>query len=187
MPLSPDPQELRKLAVISIFASLAVVLGILESLIPFAVTIPGAKLGLGNILVLTCLYFFGGRDALSLIVLKTLLTAFILGSFSTLMFSIMGALSSFLMMYVLLRFGKNIFSLMGVSVAGGVAHNAGQLFAASIVLGTMKIYYYLPLLLVSGVVTGIFVGLASRHLIVSLNRIDLFNMMNIRDQKGAAR
>ncbi|MGV2805606.1 heptaprenyl diphosphate synthase, partial [Clostridium perfringens] len=87
MPLSPDPHALRKLVVIAICASLSVVLGIVEALIPFAVTIPGAKLGLGNILVLTCLVCLGGRDALWLIVLKTLLTAFILGSFSTFLFS----------------------------------------------------------------------------------------------------
>lgn len=180
MPLSPDPQALRKLTIIAIFASLSVVLGIIEAMIPFAVTIPGAKLGLGNILVLTCLIFFGGKDSLYLIFLKTLLTAFILGSFSTLLFSLFGALSSFLVMYILLRFASNSFSLAGISVAGGVAHNLGQLTAASIVLGTTKIYYYLPFLLAAGVVTGIFVGFASRHLITSLNRIDLFRIIKAK-------
>lgn len=174
MPLSSDPQALRKTIMISVFASLAVVLGIVEALIPFAVTIPGAKLGLGNILVLTCLYLFGGKEALSLIILKTLLTSFILGSFSTLLFSLFGALSSFVVMYVMLRIGRNSFSLTGISIAGGAAHNVGQLTAASIVLGTSKIYYYFPFLLITGVVTGIFVGLAARYLIQSLQRIELF-------------
>ena len=176
MPSSLDPQSLRKLVVIAIFASLAVVLGIMESLIPFAVTIPGAKLGLGNILVLTCLFFFGGRDALWLIVIKTLLTAFILGSFSTLLFSMMGALGSFLVMFVLLRYGRGEFSLMGISVAGGVAHNLGQLSVASFILGTTKIYSYLPFLMISGIVTGVFVGLASRYLITSLMRLEMFRV-----------
>lgn len=177
MPLSPDPQALRKLVVISIFASLAAVLGIIESMIPFAVTIPGAKLGLGNILVLTCLYFFSGRDALWLIVIKTLLTAFILGSFSTFLFSFLGAFGSFVVMFAMLRFGKQSFSLTGISIAGGVAHNGGQLSAAAMVLGTTKIYYYLPFLLVAGAVTGMFVGLAAKHLIASLNRIELFKSL----------
>lgn len=178
MPLSPDPHALRKLVVIAICASLSVVLGIVEALIPFAVTIPGAKLGLGNILVLTCLVCLGGRDALWLIVLKTLLTAFILGSFSTFLFSMFGALASFLVMYVMLRLGGHNFSLTGVSIAGGIAHNIGQLTAASLVLGTTKIYYYLPFLLGAGVVTGIFVGWAAKHLIESLRRIDPFGMFH---------
>ena len=115
-------------------------------MIPFAVAIPGAKLGLGNILVLTCLWFFAGKDALWLIAVKTLLTAFILGTFSTFLFSIMGALASFAVMWLMLRFARGQFSLVAVSVAGGVAHNLGQLTAAAIVLGTSRIYYYLPVL-----------------------------------------
>lgn len=174
MRLSSDPQSLRRYMMIAIFASLAVVLGIVESLIPFAVTIPGAKLGLGNIVVLTCLMLFGGRDALLLIVLKTLLTAFVLGSFSTFLFSVFGALSSFVVMYVMVRLGRNSFSLIGISIIGGIAHNAGQLSAAALVLGTASIYYYFPFLLVSGVVTGIFVGLAARYLLSSLAKLDMF-------------
>jgi len=174
MPLSTDSILLRKTMVVSIFASIAVVLGIIESLIPFAVAIPGAKLGLGNIMVLTCLYFFNARDSLALIMLKTVITAFILGSFSTFLFSLMGALGSFAVMYAMLKLGRGNFSLLGISVVGGAMHNAGQLLAAAIVLGTTKIFYYFPILLVSGVVTGIFVGLAARHLIQALERLEWF-------------
>lgn len=178
MLLSPDQVQLRRLIIISILASLAVVLGIVEALIPFTVTIPGAKLGLGNIVVLTALVCFGGRDALLLICIKTLLTSFILGSFSTFLFSVLGALSSFLLMYVMVRFCSKLFSFMMISVAGGIAHNLGQLLAASIVLGTSKIFYYLPFLLLAGVATGLFVGAASNHLIQSLNRLQLFAVRN---------
>lgn len=178
MQLSPDQYQLRRLIIISIFASLAVVLGVVEALIPFTVTIPGAKLGLGNIVVLACLVCLGGRDALLLIVIKTILTSFILGSFSTFLFSVFGALSSFLMMYVMVRLGSKLFSLMMISVMGGIVHNLGQLLAASIVLGTTKIFYYLPFLLVAGIATGLFVGAASKHLIGSLNRLQLFAVRN---------
>lgn len=174
------PQDLKKTAVIAIFASVAVVLGIVESLIPFTAAIPGAKLGLGNIMVLTCLLYFRGRDALTLIVLKTILTSFILGSFSTFLFSFMGALGSFIVMYLLIRFGRDQFSLMMISIMGGVFHNIGQLGAASFVLGTTQIFYYLPFLLVSGVVTGVFVGLAARYLSESLNKLALFETMGIQ-------
>jgi len=174
MSSSPEMDPLKKTVMLAIFASLAVVLGILESLIPLAVSIPGAKLGFGNIMVLTCLYYFSGRDALSLIMLKTLLTAFILGSFSTFLFSFLGAMLSFVIMLVMLRAGKEAFSLMAVSVVGGIAHNIGQLGAAALVLGATKIFYYMPFLLGAGIVTGLFVGLAARQLIRSLSRVPLF-------------
>ena len=176
MQLSPDQYQLRRLIIVSIFAALAVVLGVVEALIPFTVTIPGAKLGLGNIVVLTCLVCLGGRDALLLICIKTLLTSFILGSFSTFLFSVLGALSSFIIMYVMVRFGSKLFSLMITSVMGGIVHNLGQLLAASIVLGTTKIFYYLPFLLLAGIATGLFVGAASKHLIQALNRLQMFNI-----------
>ncbi|MHA7964004.1 Gx transporter family protein [Paenibacillus sp. CAU 1782] len=174
----PKEDELRRTVLIAIFASVAVVLGIVESLIPFAVAIPGAKLGLGNIMVLTCLYVFSARDALSLILLKTVLTSFILGSFSTFMFSLLGALGSFVIMLIMLRAGRGAFSLIAVSVVGGVAHNLGQLGAASLVLGTTKIFYYLPFLLVSGVVTGVFVGVVCGKLIDSLSRVQWLRTLN---------
>ncbi|MBC8079887.1 MAG: Gx transporter family protein [Gorillibacterium sp.] len=174
MALQPDRNELKRAAMISILASVAVVLGVVESFIPFAIAVPGAKLGLGNIMVLTCLYFFKGRDAVSLIVLKTLLTSFILGTFSTFLFSLFGAFASFLVMFILLRLGKDRFSLIAISIVGGIAHNLGQLAAASIVLGSTTIFFYLPLLFISGVVTGVFVGIATTYLVGSIGKLGLF-------------
>ncbi|WP_020615468.1 Gx transporter family protein [Paenibacillus daejeonensis] len=176
MLLSNDPQGLRRLTMVAIFASLAVVLGIVESMIPFAVAIPGAKLGLGNIVVVVALLFFGGKDTIMLIVVKTLLTAFILGSFSTFLFSIMGALASFLVMLAMMKLGSGSFSLISISIVGGIFHNLGQLTAASWVLGTFKIYYYLPFLLVAGIATGLFVGVASGYLSTALTRHGLFHL-----------
>ena len=174
MALQPDRNELKRAAMISILASVAVVLGVVESFIPFAIAVPGAKLGLGNIMVLTCLYFFKGRDAVSLIVLKTLLTSFILGTFSTFLFSLFGAFASFLVMFIILRTGKDRFSLIAISIVGGIAHNLGQLAAASIVLGSTTIFFYLPLLFISGIVTGVFVGIATTYLMDSIKKLGLF-------------
>lgn len=174
MPPSIKTQELKKAVSISLFASMAVVLGLVEALIPFAVALPGAKLGLGNIMILTCLYFFRGKDALLLIFLKTILTAFLLGTFSTFLFSLFGSISSFIAMLVLLRLGKDKFSFIGVSIAGGIMHNMGQLGAAAIVLGTTSIFYYLPFLLLTGLVTGIFTGMAAKYLIQAIERAQLF-------------
>lgn len=180
MPSSANPYELKKAVTISIFASVAVVLGILEYMIPFTVSIPGAKLGLGNIMVLTCLYFFKAKDAIVLIILKTLLTSFILGTFSTFLFSFFGAFLSFIFMLVMLRLGKEHFSLISISIIGGITHNIGQLLAAALVLGTTKIFYYLPFLLVTGVATGIMIGLSTRYLIRSLEKIAIFDAMGVK-------
>ncbi|TLS48572.1 Gx transporter family protein [Paenibacillus antri] len=168
---------LRRSVVIAMFAAAAVVLGLIEAAIPFQAAVPGAKLGLGNIMVLACLHFLRGRDAISLIVLKTVITSLLLGTFSSFLFSIAGGLLSFAVMYALLRLGRDRFSLIGVSVAGGIAHNIGQLTAATFVLGTSKIFYYLPFLMVAGIATGIFVGFAAKTLIRALGRLPLFESL----------
>lgn len=166
--------DLRRVVIIAIFAAITIVLGLIEAMIPLQLAVPGAKLGLGNIMVLTCLYFLRARDALTLIALKTVLTALILGTFSSFLFSIAGSLLSFLCMYGLLRIGRGRFSMIGISLIGGVTHNIGQLGAATIVLGTAKIFYYLPFLMAAGIITGIFVGFAARYLIQRLERIPAF-------------
>jgi heptaprenyl diphosphate synthase len=178
MPMSSKDSTtaLKRTVIIAIFAAVAVVLGILEAQIPLVGVglMPGAKLGFANIMILTCIYFLRGRDALLLVVLKTLLTAFLLGTFSSLLFSLCGSLLSFVVMFLLVRLGGKKFSLIGISIAGGLAHNVGQLLAASAIFDSLSILYYLPLLLITGVVTGIAVGYAVRYLVASLSKISLF-------------
>lgn len=180
MPMSSSESAtaLKRTVIIAIFAAVAVVLSLIEAQIPLSGMglVPGAKLGLANIMILTCIYFLRGRDALMLVILKTLLTAFLLGTFSSLMFSLFGSLFSFIVMFVLMLLsgkGKSI-SLIGISIAGGIAHNIGQLLAASMVFASLSIFYYLPMLLITGVVTGIAVGYAVRYLVASLSKISLF-------------
>lgn len=165
---------LKKTVIIAIFAAVAVVLSIVESIIPVNLQIPGAKLGLANIMILTCLYFLRGRDALMLVLLKTIITAFIFGTFSSMLFSLFGSLFSFIMMYLVMKLGRNRVSLIGVSIVGGVGHNFGQITAASIVFQSSNIYYYMPLLLITGLVTGILVGFAVQYLVPSLTKLSLF-------------
>ncbi|GGF99161.1 Gx transporter family protein [Paenibacillus aceti] len=165
---------LKRTVIVAIFAAVAVVLSLVESLIPLNMGVPGAKLGLANIMVLTCLYFLRARDALMMVLLKTLLTAFIFGTFSSFLFSIMGALFSFVAMWFLLWVGRDKLSFIGISIVGGIAHNIGQLTAACIYFNTSKIFYYLPMLLIMGVLTGIAVGIAVRYLVPSLSKLSLF-------------
>ncbi|TCZ76359.1 Gx transporter family protein [Paenibacillus albiflavus] len=166
-------EALRKTVILSIFGAVAVVLSIVESIIPFF-SVPGAKLGLSNIMVLTCLYFFKGRDTFTLIVLKTILTAIIFGTFSSFLFSFMGSLFSFIVMFSLTRLGKDNFSTIGISVYGGIAHNIGQLAAAFIVIKSSIIFSYLPVLMITGIATGVFIGYATHHLVNSLSKLPLF-------------
>ncbi|MCR8645271.1 Gx transporter family protein [Paenibacillus sp. N1-5-1-14] len=165
---------LKKVIILAIFAAVAVVLSIVEAMIPVSFSIPGAKLGLANIMVLTCLYFLNGKDTLTLVVLKTILTSFIFGTFSSFLFSFFGAMASFVVMYVLMKLGRNQLSLIGISIAGGLAHNTGQLAAAMIVLKSSAIFYYLPALMLTGIATGIFVGIAVKYLVNSLSKLSLF-------------
>lgn len=177
MPLSEEETSLvlKRTVMIAIFAAVAVVLSIAESMIPVNIQIPGAKLGLANIMILACLYFLRARDALLLVVLKTILTAFIFGTFSSLLFSLFGSLFSFAIMALLMKLGRRRLSLVGISIAGGIAHNIGQLAAASMVFATMNIFYYLPALLISGIATGVLVGIAVRYLVPALSRLALFD------------
>ncbi|MCY9562834.1 Gx transporter family protein [Paenibacillus larvae] len=165
---------LKKAVIIAIFAAVAAVLSVVETMIPMGVQIPGIKLGLANIMVLTCLYFMKGRDAFSLIILKTILTAFLFGTFSVFLFSFFGALFSFVVMLLLMKLGKKEFSLTGISIAGGIFHNIGQLTAAMIVMKSSVIFYYLPALMFSGVVTGVFIGIAVRYLTAAFSKLSLF-------------
>lgn len=165
---------LKRTVIVAIFAAVAVVLSLVEALIPINMSVPGAKLGLANIMVLTCLYFLRPRDALMMVVLKTLLTSFILGTFSSLLFSIMGALFSFVSMWFLLLVGRKSLSLISISIIGGIAHNVGQLTAATLYFKTTKIFYYLPMLMITGILTGIAVGIAVRYLVPSLSKLSLF-------------
>jgi len=178
MPMSSKESAtaLKRTVIIAIFAAVAVVLSIVEAQIPLSGMglVPGAKLGLANIMILTCIFFLRGRDAFMLVILKTLLTAFILGTFSSLLFSLFGSLFSFVVMYLLMLVGGKKLSLIGISIAGGVAHNIGQLIAASMVFASLSIFFYLPMLLITGVVTGIAIGFAVRYLVASLSKISLF-------------
>jgi heptaprenyl diphosphate synthase len=168
-------RALRKTVIIAIFAAVSVVLSIVESIIPIAAAgPPGAKLGLANIMVLTCLYFLPARDTLVMVLLKTLLTAFIFGTFSSFLFSIMGALFSFVAMWFLLLVGRNKLSMLSISVIGGIMHNLGQVCAAAFYFSASQIFYYFPPLMLTGVATGIAVGIAVRYLIPALTKLSLF-------------
>ena len=156
----------KKLTTLAITVTLAMALSFLESQIPPLVAIPGVKLGLANVAVIFALYRFGAREAIAVSALRVFLVGLLFGSFVSTLYSIAGAVLSFFVMVLLRRF--KIFSEVGVSVAGGVSHNVGQIAVACVLLETNVILYYLPFLLLSGTVAGIGVGVLSALLVRKL-------------------
>ena len=146
----------RDVAFCGVFTALAMIFSYIEALIPISVGIPGAKLGFANIAILVVLYITGAKAAFFVDVLRILLTGILFGNMAAFIFSISGGLLSVAVMIVLKRTDK--FSMTGISVAGGVSHNIGQLAAAAVVMQTAGIVYYLPVLLIAGVITGVVNG-----------------------------
>lgn len=159
----------KKLVFLGVMASLALVLAFLESLLPpVAAALPGVKMGLPNIVILFILYRYGIREAAAVSLVRLLLAALLFGSALTLAYSAAGAALSLAVMAVLRHTGA--FSTVGVSLSGGVAHNVGQILVAVFLLGTAELAYYLPVLVISGTVGGVLVGLCGAFLLGRLGQ-----------------
>lgn len=150
---------MKKTALLGMLLAFALILGYVETLIPLPFGVPGMKLGLPNLAVLITMYRFGNREALTVNTARVLLGGFLFGNLSAILYSLSGALVSFLVMMAFKRIP--CFSINGVSVAGGTAHNCAQLAVAMLVVQTYQTMYYLPFLLVSGCVTGLCLGLTA--------------------------
>ena len=153
----------RKLATLAVIVAVAMILSFVESRIPAFVAIPGVKVGLANIAVIFALYKFGWREALSVSLVRVVLVALLFGSVVSLAYSIAGAVLSLSLMILLRKIG--LFTEIAVSVVGGITHNIGQIFVAFLLLESDVVFYYLPFLLISGIIAGIAVGAASALLI----------------------
>ena len=152
----------RKLTTLALLTAAAMILSYVESLLPSA-GVPGVKLGLANIAVIFALFRLGGKSALAVSLVRVFMVSMLFGSMSALLYSLAGAALSLGVMALLRRTDR--FSAVGVSVAGGVAHNAGQILMAMLLLGTARLAYYFPILVISGVAGGIFTGLTAALLI----------------------
>lgn len=147
----------RKTALYGVLTALAFILSYVESLVPIPLGIPGIKLGLANLVVFAALYLLGSREAFLLSMVRILLAGFTFGSLYSLLYSLAGGLLSFAVMAVCKKTG--IFSRIGVSIAGGVSHNIGQICVAAVVFQSAGVFYYLPALLIAGLVCGALIGL----------------------------
>ena len=161
----------NKVAVFGVFTSLALILSYVELLIPINFGIPGMKLGLANLLVVILLYKGCTRDALLLSVIRILLSGLIFGNMFSIFYSLGGGLLSLAVMVFLKKTGQ--FTVAGISIGGGASHNVGQLLVAMFVVQTYQVGYYLPVLLIAGVITGAVIGILSAEVLKRTQSIRL--------------
>ena len=158
----------KKVAFLGVFLALALILSYVESLIPFHFGIPGVKLGLTNLIVVVMLYLCGTKEAFGISMLRIILAGFLFGNMFSILYSAAGGLLSFLVMYLLKRTKK--LHVVSVSVAGGVSHNVGQLLIAAFVVESYNIFYYMPVLILAGVLTGFLIGILGQEFILRFQK-----------------
>ena len=168
---NPRPFSPQQLAAIGMLSALALVLSFLESLIPFQPGLPGIKLGLANLVIVFALYRMNVHSALLINTVRILLAGLLFSGLFGLLYSAAGAAASLAAMTLLLQInrkreqvGKSIL-FFGVSMTGGVFHNLGQLLVAILFLSSLNLIYYLPVMIISGIATGLVNGMIARLLL----------------------
>ena len=161
--------RVKKIVDLGLLLAAALILSYIESLIPFGFGIPGIKLGLANLAVLLCLYQWGAREAIILNIMRILLAGFLFGNMYSILYSLVGGFFSFLVMWMAKRLNR--LTMTGVSVLGGVFHNIGQLFVAAFVVETVGVFYFIPYLLLSGVLTGLLIGFVAGLILPHLKNV----------------
>lgn len=149
----------KKIAYCAMLTALSMIFSYIEALIPLSVGISGIKLGLSNLVVVSGLYFMPAGWVFLVLILKVTLVSFLFGNLSMLIYSMAGGVLSFLVMLVIKRIKG--FSVIGVSMAGGVSHNIGQLLVAVSVVEGFAPLSYLPVLIAAGAVAGTAIGVAA--------------------------
>lgn len=160
-----------RVAHFGVYTALALIFSYVETLIPINFGIPGVKLGLANLIIVVALYKMSLKEAYILSIVRVVLSGFIFANLFSIIYSLAGGLLSLTVMALLKK--TNQFSVLGISMAGGVFHNIGQLIMAIIVLESFNIAYYFPVLIISGVVTGLLIGIISNEMLKRLHKLSL--------------
>jgi heptaprenyl diphosphate synthase len=165
----------RRKAVIIILVVNAILISLLELIIPIPVPIPGIKLGLANIITIIAIVFLDLKDVLAIVLLRCIVVATLSKGLMMMIFSISGGISSALVMWVLYKKLPNIFSIKGISITGAIIHNTAQVLVASFILKEMIVLYYLPILLISAIITGLITGTISDLTIKEISKREIFS------------
>ena len=155
-----------RIAACGVLTALALIFSYIEFLVPLPIAIPGIKLGLANIVCLVCLYLLGEKYAFLINCTRIALAALLFGSVFSALYALAGGVVSFAVMALLKR--AKAFSVCGVSMAGGVFHNLAQLTVAGFLVGSAQVFYYFPILLLSGMATGIGIGILATLILRSV-------------------
>lgn len=158
------PAKTKRLALSAMFAALALIFSYIEAILPFTMGVPGIKLGIANLVIIIALYRMDVKYAFSINVVRILVAGLLFNGMFGALYSLSGAMLSLLVMYLLKK--TKLFSMIGVSMAGGVAHNLGQLIIAAFIIQNVKMLYYFPILMISGIISGILIGIVA-HVINS--------------------
>lgn len=153
----------KRIANMSMLVALAIIFSYIEFMIPINLGIPGMKLGLANLVIVIALYILKISDVWIISILRILIMGFMFGSGMSIIYSLAGAVVSLLVMSVIKKIGG--FSVLGVSMAGAVCHNIGQVMVAIIVVENVSVIYYVPALLVAGIITGAIIGVVSKRVL----------------------
>lgn len=153
----------RRVALTGLLAALALIFSYVEALVPFNAGVPGIKLGLANLVPLIILYRLDARYAFAANLIRVFLAGLLFSGIFAALYSLAGSVTSFLVMYLLKK--TNLFSMIGVSTAGGVFHNIGQLCVAILAVSGPQLIHYLPVLIISGMAAGIIVGIGGTILL----------------------
>ena len=162
---------IRQITTMGILVALAMVLGFVETLIPINLGIPGMKLGLANIVVVIALFLFDVKTAVVVSILRIILIAMTFGNMSMMFYSIAGASLSLLSMIAISKIKS--FSLISVSIVGGIMHNVGQIICAAFVVRTNGVFTYLPVLMIAGLVSGALIGIVAGLISVRLTNVKI--------------
>ncbi len=149
----------KRLALCAILAALAMILSYIEALIPLPVPVPGIKLGLANLIVVIAIYKLGFRYAFIINCIRIFTAGLLFTGVFGVIYSMAGGIFSILVMYVLYR--TSLFGTVGISMAGGVFHNLGQIITACLIMSNIRLMSYFPVLLISGMISGILIGIVA--------------------------
>ncbi len=163
-------EGIRRLVLVGLLAAMGIILHFIESLLPAIAPVPGARLGLANIITLMALILLGMKGGGQVLFLRIFLGSLLGGTFMTLPFylSLTGGVLAFFSMSLALFLGRDSFSLVGISILGALTHNLGQLIAVAFIIGSMGVFYYLPYLVLLAIPTGILVGMGARYSLQAL-------------------
>ena len=161
----------KKVAMLGLTIAFAMIMSYIEALVPLSFAVPGIKMGLANIVIIFVLYKIGTKEAILVSLIRVILVSLLFSNVMAMAYSIAGAVLSLSVMWLLKNTDK--FSFIGVSIAGGIMHNVGQIIMAVILLGTEQIALYLPVLIITGTATGVVIGIVSGLVINRFKNIRL--------------